>query len=57
MLLLKISFVRTGFLTKIDDKKIMCLSYCSLMNCTILLEEVKREVFLGINRSTFCFEK
>jgi hypothetical protein len=33
------------------------LNYCSLMNCTILLEEVKREVFLGINRSTFCFEK
>jgi len=38
-------------------RKVVYLSYYSLMNCSILYGEVKREVFLGINRSTFLFRR
>ena len=33
---------RNRALKKSDDEKVMCLSYCSLMNCTILFGEVKK---------------
>ncbi len=51
-------FCKNGyFKRKLVTRKVICLSYCSLMNCTISLGEVKREVFLGIKRSMFCFEE
>ncbi len=52
------SFVRTGFLTKMDDKKghvFELLFSDELYNFARGGE--KRSFFLGINRSTFCFEE
>ena len=50
------SFVRKGLLTKIGDKKGHVFELLFSDELYNLLGEVKREVFLGINRSTFCFE-
>ncbi len=51
------SFIRTGFLEKSDDKKGHVFELQFSEELYNLLGEVKREVFLGINRSTFCFEE
>jgi hypothetical protein len=49
--------VRTGFLKKSNDKKGHVFELLFSDELYNLLGEVKREVFLGINRSTFCFEE
>ena len=51
------SFARTGFLKKRDDKKGHVFELQFSDELYNLLGEVKREVFLGINCSTFCFEE
>ncbi len=58
LLFFGINFVRTGFLTKIDDKKghvFELLFSDELYNFARGGE--KKKIFLGINRSTFCFEE
>jgi hypothetical protein len=46
-----------GFLKKSDDKKGHVFELQFSDELYNLLGEVKREVFLGVNRSTFCFEE
>jgi hypothetical protein len=50
-------FARTGFLKKSDDKKGHVFELRFSDELYNLLGEVKREVFLGKDRSTFCFEE
>ena len=50
-------FLESGFLKKEGDKKGHVFELLFSNELYNLLEEVKREVFLGINRSTFCFEE
>ncbi len=56
---MKISCVRTGFLAKVDDKKghVFELPFSDELYNFARGGEKKKEIFLGINRSTFCFEE